>query len=292
MRSTRSRAPRLVRVVVVVGVAVAAALPVVSAGAATQAPGAGKPPAGSGMNTAAALANPLCRKDDGPYGTLDFVVQGGGPVCVAVWKQGADNGGATYQGVTKDSIDVVVLVPNDQQLAGAQPGQSPVNQATGKTGTVTNAFKDTFAAFEHQAFQTYGRKINLVFVTSTGDDETSQRADAVTVKAKKPFAVIDGTYTSEPVFGTALAAAKIPVFANTASLRIDAAAGPVPLGPDGRQRRRDERGRVHGQAARGQEGAVRRRQRNAQPDAQVRGDLRRSRHRHRPVQQDRGERTA
>ena len=89
---------------------------------------------------------------------------------------------------------------------------------TGQTGTVTNAFKDTFAAFEHQAHPTYGRKINLVFVTSSGDDETAQRADAVAVKAKKPFAVIDGTYTSEPVFGTDLAAAKIPVFANTTSL--------------------------------------------------------------------------
>ena len=170
------------------------------------------------MNTAAAFANPLCRKDAGPYGNLDFVNEGCGPVCVAVWKDGADNGGATYQGVTKDSIAVVVLVPNDQQLAGARPGQSPVDHATGGKGTVTNAFKDTFAAFEHQAHQTYGRKINLVFVTSSGDDEAAQRADAVAVKAMKPFAVIDGTYTSQPVFGTDLAAAKIPVFANTTSL--------------------------------------------------------------------------
>ena len=35
-------------------------------------------------------------------------------------------------------------------------------------------------------------------MTSSGDDEAAQRADAVTVKAKKPFVVIDGTYTSEP----------------------------------------------------------------------------------------------
>ena len=108
--------------------------------------------------------------------------------------------------------------PTSSSSRARQPGQSPVNHATGETGTVTNAFKDTFAAFEHQAHQTYGRKINLVFVTSSGDDETAQRADAVSVKAKKPFAVIDGTYTSEPVFGTDLAAAKIPVFANTTSL--------------------------------------------------------------------------
>ena len=139
----------MVRIGVLLVVAAAVALPTVQAGAAASAPGTGKPPAGSGMNTAAAFANPLCRKDAGPYGNLDFVVEGGGPVCVAEWKQGADNGGATYQGVTKDSIDVVVLVPNEQQLAGAQPGQSPVDHATGETGTVTNAFKDTFAAFEH-----------------------------------------------------------------------------------------------------------------------------------------------
>jgi len=199
-------------------VAVAAALlPSLPVSAAQTAFGTGKPPAGTGINTAAAFANPLCRKDAGPYGRMDFVVQGFGPVCFAEWKQGTNNGGATYQGVTKDSIKVAILVPNEQQLAGAQPGQSPVNHATGQTGTVTNAFKDTFAAFQ-PAHQTYGRKLELEFVTSSGDDESAQRADAVTVQAKKPFAVIDGTYTSEPVFGTALAAAKIPVFANTTSL--------------------------------------------------------------------------
>jgi hypothetical protein len=178
LRRTRSGAQRWPRIAAIVAIAAAAVVPAAWAGAAARAPGTGQPPAGSGMNTAAAFANPLCRKDAGPYGRLDFVVEGGGPVCVAVWKKGTDNGGQTYQGVTKDSIDVVVLVPNDQQLAGARPGQSPVDHATGKTGTVTNAFKDTFAALEQQAYQTYGRKINLVFVTSTGDDETAQRADA------------------------------------------------------------------------------------------------------------------
>jgi hypothetical protein len=217
MGGTRSSAKFCVRVGIVVAVAIAASLPVASVSAASQAPGTGKPPAGTGINTAAALANPLCDKTAGPYGRMNFVSEGLGPVCFAEWKTGANNGGATYQGVTKDSINVVAVVPNDQQLSGAQPGQSPVDHATGKTGTVTNAFKDTFAAFQI-AHQTYGRKINLDFVTSSGSDETAQRADAVTVKAKKPFAVIDGTYTSLPILDTALAAGKIPVFANTTSL--------------------------------------------------------------------------
>src|SRR5689334_11686462 len=141
-----------------VTVAIAAVLPVTSVAAASLAPGTGKPAAGTGINTAAALANPLCDKNAGPYGRMNFVVEGFGPVCFPEWTKGTNNGGATYQGVTKDSINVVILVPNDQQLTGAQPGQSPVDHGTGKTGTVTNAFKDTFAAFQ-PAHQTYGRKI-------------------------------------------------------------------------------------------------------------------------------------
>ncbi len=218
MRGTRRHAQPFLRITIFVVVAAAFVLPAVSAGAAAQAPGTAKPPAGSGMNTPAAFANPLCRKDAGPYGRLDFVTQGGGPVCVAEWKKGTSNGGSTSPGVTKDSILIVVLVPNSQQLASARRDQLPTDNATGAVGTIENAFKDTFAAYQQQAYQTYGRTIDLEFVTSSGDDEASQRADAVAVKAKKPFLVIDGTYGSEPVFDTELAAAKIVVFANTTSL--------------------------------------------------------------------------
>ena len=59
------------------------------------------------MGTQAALDNPRCRHDDpqyGPYGRFDTTVVGGGPACVKAWKEGADNGGATAQGVTKDRI--------------------------------------------------------------------------------------------------------------------------------------------------------------------------------------------
>ena len=66
--------------------------------------GAGPPVAASGMGTQAALDNPRCRHDDpkyGPYGRFDTTEFGGGPVCVKAWKAGADNGGATAQGVTR-----------------------------------------------------------------------------------------------------------------------------------------------------------------------------------------------
>ena len=215
MGNVRSSAARIKRLAIVGALTAAAAmLPATSAGAAAQAPGTGKPPAGSGINTAAAMDGPLCDKSGGPYGRLDFVFEGFGPVCVVQWKQGEDNGGATYQGVTKDTIKVVALVPNDQQMAAVTPTQRPVNYATGGEGTVTDVLKDGLAPYDHVfgGTYTYGRDIELDFVTSSGDDEPSQRADAVTVKAMKPFVVLDNSPAALDVFDETIAAAKIPVF--------------------------------------------------------------------------------
>src|SRR5213593_1947479 len=82
---------------------------------------AGKPPAGSGIGTTAALQNPRCAHDDpqfGVYGRFNSMIAGGGTVCVKPWHAGDDNGGATTPGVTKSTIKVVGVVPNDQELAG------------------------------------------------------------------------------------------------------------------------------------------------------------------------------
>lgn len=200
-----------------VAIATAASLVLAAAApanAASQAPGTGKPPAGTGINTPAAFANPLCDKTQGPYGKLDFVIKGGapdpggGPVCVAVWK-GKNNGGATYQGVTKESVKVVALVPNDQQYASLPV--KPMNNATGQPGAVQAAFEDALPAYTH-VFETYGRTVDLEYVVSSGDDETAQRSDAVGVLAMKPFAVFDANMSSHPVFETQIAAAKVPMF--------------------------------------------------------------------------------
>ena len=144
---------------------------------------------------------------------MGFVVEEAGPVCLPEWK-GEDNGGATYQGVTKDAIKVVALVPNELQMAAVTPTQRPVNYATGGEGTVTDVLNDGLAAYEHVfgGAYTYGRDIELEFVTSTGDDEAAQRADAVTVRAEKPFVVLDNVPSALNVFDTAMVGAKIPVF--------------------------------------------------------------------------------
>ena len=208
-RSTK-RASR-VRVVVVIAV-VGAVMYTVDAGAAPRAPGTGKPPAGSGINTAAAYDNPACVRDAGPYGRMGLVTVDVGPVCLPKWKN-TDNGGATYQGVTEDTIKVVALVPNDQQAQ--ELVQRPVNYTTpGQPGSVEDALSDALAGFEHSfgGTYTYGRDIELEFVVSSGDDEVAQRADALAVKDLKPFAVLDCGARNLPVFDSEMVAAKIPVF--------------------------------------------------------------------------------
>jgi hypothetical protein len=195
--------------VVAAAAAGATALPLAPSVAAERAPGTGAPPAGSGINTAVAFANPDCVADAGPYGRMGLVTVDIGPVCLPPWK-GGDNGGSTYQGVTEDTIRVVALVPNEQQAT--ELVQRPVNYATpGTPGTVQDALSDALAGYEH-AFggtYTYGRAIELEFVVSSGDDEVAQRADALVVKARKPFAVLDHGARNLPVFDTEMVAAKI-----------------------------------------------------------------------------------
>ena len=240
----RTCARRRVRVGIVVAFAVALALPAASAAAAARAPGTSKPPPGSGINTAAALDNPHCDKTAGPYGRLDFVQKGTGPICVTVWKEGKDNGGATYQGVTKDKIKVVALVPNEQQMAAVTPTQLPMNYATGKPGTVQDVFSDGLAGYEH-AFgktYTYGRDVDLQFVTSTGDDEAAQRADAIKVKEMKPFTVLDAGTSRPRDLRHRVGAGEDPGVLALRRCRGHARAGPLPLGSAGSRRRVDERG--------------------------------------------------
>ncbi len=172
--------------------------------------GVGKPPPGAGMGTKAALENPKCNPDTiKGWGTFPFVTTTYGPVCVAPAPK--SNGGATAPGVTATSIKVVVATPNAQELATASV--KPTNGATGQTGTTKDAFLDEWAPYA-TFFENWGRKVDFVFIESTGDDEASQRADAVKVKAEKPFAFIDGTPNGLGVLQTSTAQAKIVTFGN------------------------------------------------------------------------------
>jgi hypothetical protein len=205
---------RAARVVAIAAVVAAILIPSSSAAAVERPPGTGAPPKGSGINTPEAYANPACVMKFSPYGRMGVVSADEGPVCLAPWK-GGDNGGATYKGVTKDSIKVVALTPNSQQLAALGSRAVPTNIATSKPGTVPDALADNLAGYEHALGKTYtaGRDIDLQYVESTGNDDTAQNADAVAVLAKKPFLVLD-VAGNLSAFDAQIAAAKTPVFSS------------------------------------------------------------------------------
>ena len=143
--------------------------------------------AATGALTEAATKNPKCDPTTGRFKFQFYAA----PPCVKEWKATDDNGGATAQGVTKDSIKVVVLwneLPPDQI---AMPGVY-TNQATGRNeqGGGRASVLDENEVFKH-VYETWGRTVEYEFVKSTGPDETAQRADALAIKAMKPFGVLD-----------------------------------------------------------------------------------------------------
>ena len=187
-----------------------------------------------GMGTSAALDNPRCRAESpqgepllAGYGRFDSTVVGGGPVCVKEWKAGTDNGGATWQGVTKDKITVVAVLPNDTQLE-TDP-VTPKHKADKSPSTYENAIHDVVIP-QMQYFETWGRDLEIKYVTSSGSDEAAQRADVVAVKEMKPFAVFNLIVAGFDVFETELAKAKIPNFGFSDHREEVEPPGALPLG--------------------------------------------------------------
>jgi hypothetical protein len=147
-----------------------------------------------GFNSAEALAAPDCDASVGKL-RISFTWR---PACVVPWPEGANNGGATYQGVTAETIKVVRY--ND-------PVQ-PVSDADLKRRWQTSL--DLYERF----YRTWGRKVENIVVGKSGDDEVAQRADAVKIANHKPFAVI-GVVSSDHVLISELAARKIVVITNS-----------------------------------------------------------------------------
>src|SRR5438034_7949601 len=93
--------------------------------------------------------------------------------------------------------------------------------ANGACGDNVKDFDETFqyAIEKFGSYQTWGRKPAYEYVEASGPDEAAQRADAVKVKAMKPFIVIDASNQNKgaPVFEAEMANAKIIVNGAAAS---------------------------------------------------------------------------
>ena len=98
-----------------------------------------------------------------------------------------DNGGATYQGVTKDKITVVVYYP--QYEAGTQQVLAANNLAmTPEKGEEVHSILEKFF---NRHYEFYGREINIEYYSTAAADAASLRADAKAIVEKfHPFAVL------------------------------------------------------------------------------------------------------
>lgn len=135
-----------------------------------------------------------CRSDARQVGISRYM-----PPC-AQWNS-KDNGGSTYQGVTKDKIVVVRYIAQSDPatraiLEGAKLADDPA--------VVKRAYEALFK-YSNQHYETYGREVVFQDYNASGPPENDEQArkDAITIATTiKPFLVWDGT----KAFGQELAA--------------------------------------------------------------------------------------
>jgi hypothetical protein len=110
------------------------------------------------------------------------------PPCVPLPKAGAGNGGATTNGVTADTINVVYYQP--------QPGGlTSVIQGAAGSPAQGLATVQAYVAMFNRVFEMYGRHVNLIPFTASGADAdpVAAHADAITVAQQDhAFASING----------------------------------------------------------------------------------------------------
>jgi hypothetical protein len=103
-----------------------------------------------------------------------------------------DNGGATADGVTGDSIKIVVYQadPAKDALAAATVRGSGADVSPATARTTYNGYFDLYQKY----YNFYGRKLDVVYFPGTGapDDEVTARADADAIADMHPFAVMSG----------------------------------------------------------------------------------------------------
>lgn len=114
------------------------------------------------------------------------------PECYKPWPAGKDNGGATADGVTADSIKIVVYLAPE-----VDPVLDYITDAI-KVNDTNDQIKDTitkWSAMLDKYEESYGRKIDLQYYVSQGTstDAVTARADAVKIaETIKPFQVWGG----------------------------------------------------------------------------------------------------
>ena len=146
-------------------------------------------------------------------GALQFDELQVNPPCVAKFPQGANNGGATYNGVSSKEIRVVYYRVKQNPAVDNLLNASNL----GATAQQDKDFLDTAIGFINAKYETYGRTVKADFYQGNCDpsppDPTCFRDDAkIIAKHFHPFVVIWTSNTNVPEFHDELARAGIISF--------------------------------------------------------------------------------
>jgi len=138
------------------------------------------------------------------------------PLCVPKFE--GDNGGATYQGVTADSILIVRYRPQED------PATRATLTAIGGADDPADVERAAaaFVRYYNLHYETYGREVKLVTFDGTGDPASDEvaRADAVTIAEElKPFIVVDLGSAQSAAFSGELAARGVMCMCTTSNSR-------------------------------------------------------------------------
>lgn len=145
-------------------------------------------PAGNPLATAAKGDISHCTKEG-----RQFALLYNAPICKPKWPKGANNGGATHQGVTADAVKVVFFSAKPNEVVNGILATQGLAQTSAETAEMQKA------AFEfiHKNYELYGRRIEYVNYQgdcpTTPPDEAKCLAAAREVVKMKPFMV---SYTS------------------------------------------------------------------------------------------------
>ena len=125
------------------------------------------------------------------------------PQCVEPFE--GDNGGATYQGVTEDTVKIVYYQSNPE----VDPLGASLVSASGADvdpASAQDAILD-YTDVYNSVFETYGRRVEVETFMGTGasDDREAARADAIAIAEREPFAVLGSPLQSSAAFAIELA---------------------------------------------------------------------------------------
>ncbi len=114
--------------------------------------------------------------------------------CKPAWN-GSNNGGATWNGVTKNSINIVAYGSPDNALIASLLGGEGPGKLIGTPQEEAHTIK-VYQTWFNEHFQTYGRKVRIISYTSAGTLSNSSaisQSDAVAIdKQDHAFLVLGG----------------------------------------------------------------------------------------------------